>query len=216
MDMGYAYDVLSDIITQISEETFLTLKTVNEILVRSGCLEDFLNNPEAFLEQVTETINFYRHQLAIDGICYIKLDGEEYYAQEIFESAEFIANLDKNAVNVEHSVYDYVVYDSSLVEKPFVLALDNDPDVKMFFKIPSRFQVDTPIDTYNQDWAVYLNKNREEKLYFILETKGSTSLMDLRSKEQLKIHCGKKHFEVLGNGVTMEVATDWRKVKMQM
>ena len=226
MDIGYAYDVLSDIITQISEETLLTLKTVNEILVRSGCLEDFLNNPEAFLEQVTETINFYRHQLAIDGICYIKLDGEEYYVQEILESVEFIANLDKNAVNVEHSVYDYVVYDyvvydyvvydSSLVEKPFALALDNDPDVKMFFKIPSRFQVDTPIDTYNQDWAVYLNKNREEKLYFILETKGSTSLMDLRSKEQLKIHCGKKHFEALGNGVTMEVATDWRKVKMQM
>ena len=216
LDIGYAYDVLPDIITQISDETLLTPKTVNEILVRSGRLEDFLNNPEAFLEQVTETINFYRHQLAIDGIRYIKLDGEEYYVQEIFDSAEFIANLDKNAVKVEHSVYDYVVYDSSLVEKPFALALDHDPDVKMFFKIPSRFQVDTPIGTYNPDWAVYLNKNGEEKLYFILETKGSTSLMDLRSKEQLKIHCGKKHFEALGNGITMEVATDWRKVKMQM
>lgn len=216
LDIGYAYDVLPDIITQISDETLLTPKTVNEILVRSGRLEDFLNNPEAFLEQVTETINFYRHQLAIDGIRYIKLDGEEYYVQEIFDSAEFIANLDKNAVKVEHSVYDYVVYDSSLVEKPFALALDHDPDVKMFFKIPSRFQVDTPIGTYNPDWAVYLNKNGEEKLYFILETKGSTSLMDLRSKEQLKIHCGKKHFEALGNGIKMEVATDWRKVKMQM
>ena len=216
LDIGYAYDVLPDIITQISDETLLTPKTVNEILVRSGGCEDFLNNPEAFLEQVTETINFYRHQLAIDGIRYIKLDGEEYYVQEIFDSAELIANLDKNAVKVEHSVYDYVVYDSSLIEKPFALALDNDPDVKMFFKIPSRFQVDTPIGTYNPDWAVYLNKNGEEKLYFILETKGSTSLMDLRSKEQLKIHCGKKHFEALGNGVTMEVATDWRKVKMQM
>ena len=216
LDIGYAYDALPDIITQISDETLLTPKTVNEILVRSGHLEDFLNNPETFLEQVTEIINFYRHQLAIDGIRYIKLDGEEYYVQEIFDSTEFIANLDKNAVKVEHSVYDYVVYDSSLVEKPFALALDNDPDVKMFFKIPSRFQVDTPIGTYNPDWAVYLTKNGEEKLYFILETKGSTSLMDLRSKEQLKIHCGKKHFEALGNGVTMEVATDWRKVKMQM
>ena len=109
LDIGYAYDVLPDIITQISDETLLTPKTVNEILVRSGRLEDFLNNPEAFLEQVTEIINFYRHQLAIDGIRYIKLDGEEYYVQEIFDSAEFIANLDKNAVKVEHSVYDYVV-----------------------------------------------------------------------------------------------------------
>lgn len=215
-DIGYAYDVLPDIITQISDETLLTPKTVNEILVRSGRCEDFLNNPEVFLEQVTEIINFYRHQLAIDGIRYIKLDGEEYYVQEIFDSTEFIANLDKNAVKVEHSVYDYVVYDSSLVEKPFALALDNDPDVKMFFKIPSRFHVDTPIGTYNPDWAVYLNKNGEEKLYFVLETKGSTSLMDLRSKEQLKIYCGKKHFEALENAVTMEVTTDWRKIKMEL
>lgn len=86
----------------------------------------------------------------------------------------------------------------------------------MLFKIPSCFQVDMLIGTYNPGWAVYLNKNFEEKLYFILETKGSTSFTDLRSKEQLKINCGKKHFEALGNGVTMEVATDWRKVKMQM
>lgn len=216
LDIGYAYDVLPDIITQISDETLLTPKTINEILVRSGRCEDFLNNPESFLEQVVEIILFYRHALAIDGIQYIKLDGEEYYAQEIFDSTELIANLDRNAVKVEHSVYDYVVYDSSFVEKPFALALDHDPDVKMFFKIPSRFQVDTPIGTYNPDWAVYLTKDGEEKLYFILETKGSTNLMDLRSKEQLKIYCGKKHFEALGNGISMKVATDWRNVKMQL
>lgn len=216
LDIGYAYNILPDMITQISDETLLTPKTVNEILVRSGRCEDFLNNPESFLEQVVEIIHFYRHALAIDGIQYIKLDGEEYYVQEIFDSIELIANLDRNAVKVEHSVYDYVVYDSSFVEKPFALALDHDSDVKMFFKIPSRFQVDTPIGTYNPDWAVYLTKNGEEKLYFILETKGSTNIMDLRSKEQLKIYCGKKHFEALGNGISMEVATEWKNVKMQL
>ena len=76
--------------------------------------------------------------------------------------------------------------------------------------------MDTPIGTYNPDWAVYLTKNGEEKLYFILETKGSTNLMDLRHKEQLKIYCGKKHFEALGNGISMKVATDWRNAKMQI
>lgn len=213
-DIGYSYDVLPDIITQISDETLLTPKTINEILIKSGRCQDFLNNPQAFLEQVTEIIQFYRHNLAIDGIKYIKLDGEEYYAQEIFDSSEFIANLDKNAVKVEHSIYDYIVYDSSLIEKPFAVALDNDPDVKMFFKIPNRFHIETPIGTYNPDWAVYLTRNGEEKMYFILETKGSTSFMDLRTKEQLKIHCGKKHFEALENGISMEVATDWKNLKM--
>lgn len=107
-----------------------------------------------------------------------------------------MANLDRNAVEASKSVYDYVVYDSSTIEKPFAVALDNDPDVKLFFKIPERFKIQTPIGTYNPDWAVYLTKNGEEKLYFVLETKGSTSLFDLRTREQLKIHCGKKHFNI--------------------
>ena len=103
-----------------------------------------------------------------------------------------------------------------ILELPFALALDNDPDVKMFFIIPDRFKIDTPIGSYNPDWAVYLTKNGEEKLYFILETKGSDSFMDLRTREQLKIHCGKKHFEALDNGIEMQVATDWREIKARV
>ena len=215
-DIENSYQALPDIITAISDETLLTPATVKEILVRSGRCGEFLNNPEAFLEKATEIIRDNRHALAIDGIRYIKLDGQEYYAQEIFDTAELIANLDRNAVKVEHSVYDYVVYDSSSVEKPFAVALDNDPDVKMFFKIPDRFKVETPIGTYNPDWAVYFVKNGEEKLYFILETKGSTSFMDLRTREQLKIHCGKKHFEALDNDIEMKVATNWSQVKEEI
>ncbi len=208
-DIENSYRELPDIITAISDAALLTPSTVNEILVQSGWLGDFLNNPEAFLEKAAEIINKNRHSLAIDGIGYIKLDGEEYYVQEIFDTEELIANLDRNAVKVEHSVYDYVVYDSSTVERPFAVALDNNPDVKMFFKIPDRFKIDTPIGTYNPDWAVYMTKNGEEKLYFILETKGSTDFYDLRTKEQLKIHCGKQHFKALDNGIEMRVARDW-------
>ena len=103
-----------------------------------------------------------------------------------------------------------------ILGRPFALALDNDPDVKMFFKIPDRFKIDTPIGSYNPDWAVYLTKNGEEKLYFILETKGSDNFMDLRTREQLKIHCGKKHFEALDNGIEMQVATDWHEIKARV
>ena len=213
VDIADSYQSLPDLITAISDETLLTPAIVNEILVRSGRLGDFLNNPETFLERATEIIKNNRHALAIDGISYIKLDGQEYYAQEIFDTEEFIANLDRNAVKVDHSVYDYIVYDSSSIERPFAVALDNDPDVKMFFKIPDRFKIETPIGTYNPDWAVYLTKNGEEKLYFVLETKGSTSFMDLRTREQLKIHCGKKHFEALDNGIELQVATDWNELK---
>lgn len=213
MDIDNSYQTLPDLITAISDETLLTPVTVNEILVRSGRCSDFLNNPEAFLEKATEIIRSNRHALAIDGISYVKLNGKEYFVQEIFDTAELIANLDRNAVKVEHSVYDYIVYDSSTIERPFAVALDNDPDVKMFFKIPDRFKIETPIGTYNPDWAVYLTKNGEEKLYFILETKGSTNFMDLRTKEQLKIHCGRQHFKALEDGVELRVATNWKALK---
>lgn len=216
MDIANDYQALPDIITAISDETLLTPATVNRILVESGRCGDFLNNPEAFLEQVVELIRSHRHALAIDGIRYVKLDGQEYYVQEIFDNTELIANLDRNAVKVEHSVYDYVVYDSSTVEKPVAVALDNDPDVKMFFKIPSRFKIETPIGTYNPDWAVYLNKNGEEKLYFVLETKGDTSFMHLKTSEQLKIHCGKEHFKALNAGVELETATSWTELRKRI
>lgn len=209
-DIDNAYLELPDIINTISDEAVLTPATINEIIIRSGRGMDFLHNPQAFMERAIEIIRDNRHALAIDGIKYIKLNGKEYYAQEIFDTSELIANLDRNAVKVEHSVYDYVVYDSSSVEKPFAIALDNDPDVKMFFKLPDRFKIETPIGSYNPDWAVYLNKNGEEKLYFILETKGSANPFDRRGYENLKIHCGKQHFKALENGIDMQVTTNWK------
>ncbi len=86
----------------------------------------------------------------------------------------------------------------------------------MFFKIPDRFKIDTPIGTYNPDWAVYLDRDGEQKLYFILETKGTDNLFDLRTPERLKIHCGMEQFKALENGVEMKVSTKWKEVLEQV
>ncbi|MDR2525068.1 MAG: DEAD/DEAH box helicase family protein [Oscillospiraceae bacterium] len=215
-DIANNYAILPDIINVIGEVTRTKRGTVYEIIQRSGRIGDFISNPQMFIEQITEIIKNERHALAIDGIRYIRLDGQEYFAQEIFDTQEFLANLDRNAVAVKNSVYDYIVYDSGGIEKPFAKALDDDPDVKMFIKLPPRFKIDTPIGSYNPDWAVYLDRDGEEKLYFILETKGSTNLFDLRTSEQLKIHCGKRHFAALENGVEMRVETQWSQAKSMM
>lgn len=73
-----------------------------------------MNNPELFYEKALKIISRNRHSLAIDSIKYIKLAGEEYHIQEIFDSAELLANFDRNAVQVEQSVYDYLIYDSGV------------------------------------------------------------------------------------------------------
>ncbi len=214
-DLEETYSTLPYILGIISEETLIKKSTVARIIEESGRATDFLNNPQAFVEKCLDIIKRNRHALAIDGISYIKLDGQEYYAQEIFDSSELVANLDKNAIAVNRSVYDHIIYDSSTIEKPFAKALDDDPDVKMFFKIPDRFKIETPIGTYNPDWAVYLENNGEKKMYFILETKGTTDLFGLRTPERLKIHCGKEHFKSLQNGVEMEVAKNWKEFKVE-
>ena len=87
----------------------MTPATVNRILVESGRCGDFLNNPEAFLEQAVELIRSHRHALAIDGIRYVKLDGQEYMCRKSSTPRSCLLTWIENAVKVEHSVYDYVV-----------------------------------------------------------------------------------------------------------
>lgn len=210
------YSYVPDILRLIASKTLLKHSTIIRILEESDREDDFRNNPQAFYEKALEIILRNRHELAIDGIKYVKLANQEYYVQEIFDSSELIANLDRNAVQVEHSVYDYLIYDSG-VESRFAKSLDEDPDVKMFFKIPSRFKIDTPIGAYNPDWAVFLEKDGEQKLYFVLESKGTTSLFDLRTPEKLKIHCGKKHFDSLDDiSFSEEPVKDWQLFKVNL
>ena len=216
IELESTYTCIPDILRLIANETLLKHSTIIRILEESGREEDFMNNPQAFYERVLEIIARNRHELAIDGIKYVKLAGQEYYAQEIFDSQEFIAYLDRNAISVEHSIYDYLIYDSG-VESRFAKSLDDDPDVKMFFKIPRRFKIETPIGPYNPDWAVFLEKDGEEKLYFVLESKGTTNLFDTRTPERLKIHCGEKHFAALDDvEFPKDPVRDWNEFKVSV
>jgi type III restriction enzyme len=209
---------LPDFLRAVDNECFLSQRTVAEILIESGRLQDFLNNPQKLIEMFIEAAQRVLHGMEIDGIRYVRLADEEYYLQEIFDSEELTAWLDRNAVAVEHSVYDHVLYDSTTVERPFAVALDDDPDVRMFFKIPDKFKIETPIGTYNPDWAVYMDKDGVEKLYFVLETKGTTGLYDLRGPERQKIHCGAAHFAALGGDVVFpeRPVRNWQEFKVSV
>jgi type III restriction enzyme len=206
------YDVLPNVVGVLSERCLVTRQTANRLLRESGKIREFVNNPQKFIEEATTIINHHRHELAIAGIRYTKLAGAEYSVQDIFGEEELIGTLDQNAVAVENSVYDYVKYQSD-VERDFAVALDEDPDVRMFFKIPSDFKIDTPIGTYNPDWAVYVEQNGEKKLYFVLETKGTTNLFGIRPEEKQKILCGKAHFKAVGEDVKFNVARSWTEAK---
>ena len=155
------------------------------------------------MEQVAQLISEEMRHMIIDGIKYTKLGDEEYYAQEIFEKRELKGYLNKNMIESKKSVYEYVVYDSS-VEESFAIGFENNKNIKLYAKLPGLFTIPTPLGTYNPDWVVLIEVDGQDKLYFVVESKGDIMLSALRGTEIDKIQCGKKHFEALGNEVTFE------------
>lgn len=205
---------LPDILRYLQDHTTLKRKTLIDILIQSERLEDFRKNPQAFMEAVVKIINKEKQNMIIDGISYEKIGEHEYFSQTLFEEQELIGYLKKNAVEVsgEKSIYNYIQYDS-LVEKTFAEDLDKDEDVKLYVKLPSSFVIETPLGNYNPDWAILLDKDSVEKLYFVIETKGTTELDDLRLKESAKIKCGEKHFEALQTDVAYRVSDRYEEFK---
>lgn len=214
-DITENYTMIPNIIDIVSNKCLIKRSTVNCILQKCERIDDFLINPQLFIESFINIINKNRSKIAVDGIKYIKIQGQEYDVKEIFSREEIPANLDKNAIDVKNSVYDHVIYDST-IEKLFAIALDNDYDVKMFFKIPSKFTIKTPFGNYNPDWAVYIDKDGTKKMYFVLETKGSLDSNDRRVKENLKIQCCEKHFKALNNNIKFKTVQNWHKFKSEI
>ena len=189
---------LPDIVTYLQNRTGLTRKTIVKILTESKTLNLFKRNPQAYMEEVAKLISSTMQLFIVDGIKYTKLGDTEFYAQELFDSEELTGYLERNMFESHRSIYDYVVYDSD-VERGFAERLENNESVKVYAKLPDWFKVPTPLGSYNPDWAVVIEDNGQNRLYFVVETKGSIEGKDLRPKELAKIQCGEKHFAALGN-----------------
>ncbi|MEA2029207.1 MAG: type III restriction endonuclease subunit R, partial [Campylobacterota bacterium] len=122
-----------------------------------------------------------------------------YYDQSLFEDYEQIPEHKIIDIVSDKSLYDSIVVDSEN-EKAFTREFVDQPNIKLFIKLPSRFIVPTPIGTYNPDWAYIKEKinpmtNKLEKtLYFVAETKTSKEESELRGSEIDKINYAKKHY----------------------
>ncbi len=186
---------LPDLLTELQDRTQLTRKSIVQILTGSGHLDDFKLNPAQFIDVAAECINRTKRQALVDGIKYRRLGDGEYYAQELFEQKELTGYL-TNMLDAAKSVHEKVVYDSA-TEKQFAEDLEENSAVKLYAKLPGWFTIATPLGGYNPDWAVVVDMNGEEKLFFVVETKGSLFDDALRDAEVGKILCGSEHFESL-------------------
>ncbi len=192
-----------DLLAYLQNETELTRATLVRILKESGRLAEFFVDPQVFMDRVASILKYELHRLLVDGIKYERIPGtgpETEWEMLLFKNEELINYL--NALQVNKSIYEYIVYDSD-VEREFARKLDQRDDIRLFVKLPGWFLIDTPVGKYNPDWAVM--KHGNETLYLVRETKGTRDFLQLRNSEADKIRCGIKHFEELG--VSFDVVT---------
>nr|MBA3755175.1 restriction endonuclease subunit R [Nitrosomonas sp.] len=190
---------LPDLLTDLQDRTQLTRKTIARILLDSQRLDDFKRNPQQFIEIAADAINRCKRLALVDGIKYQRLGDEQFFAQELFEQEELIGYLKNMLMDTTKSIYQHVVYDSN-TERDFADELERNSAIKVYAKLPGWFKVPTPLGSYNPDWAVLVEQDGEERLYFVVETKSSLFTDDLRDKESAKIECGMAHFKSLAIG----------------
>ena len=189
--------ILPDLLTDLQYRTKLTRRSLVQILILSGRLNDFRRNPQSFIDVAANVINRTKRLVLVDGIKYKRLGDRDVYAQELFQQQELIGYMKDMLFDTRKSVFEHVVYDSSTIERPFAEQLEKHEWVKVYAKLPRWFKVPTPLGSYNPDWAVVVQTDEGERLYFVVETKPSQFDPDLRSSETAKIQCGKAHFDAL-------------------
>lgn len=199
-----------DVVGEIEKLTDLTRKTIVTIL-KSIRPEKFLllrKNPEEFIAKCGKLINEVKAGLIINNIVYHKIE-DEHDAKTVFTN-------DKQALRksdlLKKHIYDYLTTDSS-IESEFAKALESSTEVVVYAKLPKSFYITTPIANYSPDWAIVFDKDSVRHIYFVAETKGSDSDMDLREIEKLKIHCASEHFKVIsGQEVRFEKVNSYDKL----
>lgn len=190
---------LPDILTDMQDRTQLTRRSITAILIGSGRLDDFKRNPQQFIEIASETINRCKRMALVDGIKYQRLGETQFYAQELFQQEELTGYLKNMLSGATKSIYESVVCDSE-TERTFADQLEKNDAIKLYAKLPGWFKVPTPLGSYNPDWAILVEIDGEQRLYFAVETKSSLFTDDLRDKESAKIACGRAHFRALAVG----------------
>lgn len=198
-DMSVNSSVKYDLIGKLVEETGLTRKAIIQILtgIDKFTFEQFKNNPEEFIIKSAALINEQKATAIIQHIKYDVLD--EKYDTDVFTDPTIKGRLGVNAMKANKHLFDHIVYDSTN-ERDFATELDTNKNVAVYVKLPDGFYISTPVGKYNPDWAMAFYEGTVKHIYFVAETKGSMSSLQLRMVEKAKIQCAKEHFKAISNG----------------
>lgn len=203
-----------DLVGKIVAETGLTRKAVVNILrgIEKAVFEQFGDNPEEFIIRAANIINEQKATAIIEHITYDKLTS--VFSTNIFTEPDLKKGaLGVNAIEAKRHLYDYVIYDSTN-ERDFATELEaHSKEVEVYVKLPKGFYISTPVGKYNPDWAIAFYEGKVKHIYFVAETKGDMSSMELREIEKAKAHCAREHFRAIsGENVKYDVVSSYDKL----
>jgi type III restriction enzyme len=192
-----------DLIGKVAENTQLTRKTVTEILsgIDKPVFAQFKTNPENFISEATRLIQEQKATVIIEHLSYDAVT--ETHDIDIFTEAQSKQDFSKAGKPLKRHIYDYVITDSK-TERTFVQELDTSSEVVVYAKLPKGFSIPTPVGNYNPDWAISFKEGSVKHIYFVAETKGSMSSMELREIEKTKIECARKFFDEINRKINPE------------
>jgi len=203
-----------DLVGKIVAETGLTRKTVTAILrgIEKTVFDQFSGNPEEFIIRAANIINEQKATAIIEHITYDKLTA-------VFEANIFTEpNLKKgalgvNAMETKRHLYDYVIYDSA-TERRFAAELEtHGEEVEVYVKLPRGFYINTPVGKYNPDWAIAFYEGKVKHIYFVAETKGDMSSLELSKIADAKAHCAREHFKAIsGDNVKYDIVDNYESL----
>jgi len=205
-------NVKYDLIGKLVDETGLTRKALVSILkgIQPSVFNQFKDNPEEFIVKAATLINDEKATAVIEHITYDVLD--DHYGTDIFTDPTIKGRLGVNAMKAKKHLYDHIIYDST-GERDFAANLDTNTNVAVYIKLPDGFYIATPVGHYNPDWAIAFYEGTVKHIYFVAETKGSMSSMQLRLIEESKIHCAREHFKAIsGENVVYDVVDSYKSL----
>ena len=200
-----------DLIGNLAEATQLTRHTIAAILkgINVAVFSQYKTNPEDFIAKAGTLINEQKATAIVEHIAYDPVN--ETYGSNIFTAEKPRDDFSK-AFEAKHHIYDYVFTDSGN-ERTFVEKLDASTEVVVYAKLPRSFFIPTPVGNYNPDWAIAFQDGKVKHIYFIAETKGSMSTLDLRAIEKSKIACARKFFaKITSDQVKYDVVDSYGKL----
>ncbi|HLP42890.1 MAG TPA: restriction endonuclease subunit R, partial [Fibrobacteria bacterium] len=201
-----------DLVGTLAESTQLTRRTIVAILqgIQERTFLQYKTNPEDFLREAGRIIKEQKATVIIEHLVYSPVD--ESFSIDIFTREKPQQEFDKAVHTPQRNIHDYV-FTQSQVERSFVKELDASVEVAVYTKLPRGFFIPTPVGEYNPDWAIAFQEGQVKHVYFVAETKGSMSSLELREIERSKIECARKFFaKITSDQVKYDVVNSFGKL----